>query len=150
MNIKFKKLVLISGITLLSTATFAERGDMQSQDRGGRYGPPPFCVMDLDKDGVITQDEYNQLKAKKRDNVKNSNRKGRHGPPPFCALDLDADGSVTLEEFKQLKTRRDDPETVFSKIDANADGVISEQELLDHKPVRKGKRKGKSQRRQNS
>jgi len=146
MNIKFKKLVLISGIALLSTASIAERGNMERQDRGGRHGPPPFCVMDLDKDGVITQDEYDQLQSQKIDNANSSNRKGRRGPPAFCVLDLDANGSITLEEFKQHITRREDPETIFGMIDTNGDGMITEQELLDHKPVRKGK----SQKRQNS
>ncbi len=102
---------------------------------GARKGPPPFCVMDINADGNVTEAEYNEFKALK------ANSGGRRGPPPFCMFDSNKDGSITLEEFSQNSRTKFDPETIFSEIDKDADGFISEQELAEHKPMRPNNRK---------
>jgi hypothetical protein len=58
-------------------------------------------------------------------------------PPQFSSLDLDGDGSVTYAEFEQSKVPNNDHATIFGHIDANSDGVLTEQELTSHKPPRR-------------
>jgi len=58
-------------------------------------------------------------------------------PPQFSSLDLDGDGAVTYAEFEQSKVPNNDHATIFGHIDANSDGVLTEQELTSHKPPRR-------------
>jgi len=54
----------------------------------------------------------------------------RKGPPNFAVLDTDNDAQISLEEFSQHKLPHGDPSKVFSRIDINQDGYISESELI--------------------
>jgi len=131
---KIKMLALPLLITLsLSVVAAGNKGNKSKN--GARKGPPPFCVMDINGDGSVTEEEFNEFKALK------ANNGGRRGPPPFCMFDSNKDGSITLEEFKQNSRTRFDPETIFKEIDKDADGFISEQEMTEHKPQRRNNRK---------
>ena len=57
--------------------------------------------------------------------------------PQFSTLDLDGDGSVTFAEFEQNKAPNNDHATILGHIDANGDGVLTEDELTNHKPPRR-------------
>ncbi len=118
----------------LSVSIVAAGNKGNKSNKGARRGPPPFCVMDINGNGNITEAEYNEFKALK------AQEGGRRGPPPFCMFDGNKDGSITLEEFVQNSRSKFDPETIFNEIDKDADGYISEQELSEHKPQRKNKR----------
>ena len=58
----------------------------------------------------------------------------RGEPPQFSSLDLDGDGSVTYAEFEQSDVPNNEHATIFGHIDANADGVLTEEEFTSHKP----------------
>jgi Ca2+-binding EF-hand superfamily protein len=66
-----------------------------------------------------------------------SKDKPEHKRPQFSLLDLDQDGSVTFEEFAQSDVPNDDYATIFSHIDADGDGVLTEAELTNHRPPRR-------------
>jgi len=140
MNSRFNKLIILSGLMIFSATTFAVGKGMDRQDRGDRRDSPPFCVLDLDKDGSISLEEYTANRQKRGE---------RRASPPLCVLDLNEDGLVTLEEFKKHVIRRGDHETIFTKIDTDGDKTISEQELINYKPQRK-QRKYKRNKRQRS
>ena len=74
--------------------------------------------------------------SNKLNGAEQDERGKRRGPPPFCVLDINSDGGITLEEFKQHKIPQGDHETIFSNIDGDNNGVISELELASHKPPR--------------
>jgi hypothetical protein len=61
----------------------------------------------------------------------------RTGPPQFSQLDLDQSGAVSLEEFKQHEIPHGDHDTAFNHIDANGDGVLTENEVSSHKPAKR-------------
>lgn len=58
------------------------------------------------------------------------------GPPNFASLDLDGSEGITLDEFKEQTLPFGEHEEVFNTIDSDKDGVITKQELTDHKPPR--------------
>jgi Ca2+-binding EF-hand superfamily protein len=66
-----------------------------------------------------------------------SKDKPEHKRPQFSSLDLDQDGSVTFEEFAKSEVPSDDYATIFGHIDANGDGILTEQEFSNHKPPRR-------------
>ncbi len=134
MNTNKIKMLALPLLITLSLGTVAAGNKGNKSKNGARKGPPPFCVMDINADGNVTEAEYNEFKALK------ANSGGRRGPPPFCMFDSNKDGSITLEEFTQNSRTKFDPETIFNEIDKDADGFISEQEMTEHKPQRKNKR----------
>jgi len=135
MNMNTMKLLALPILITLTLSTVAQGNKGNKSKNGARRGPPPFCVMDINADGAITEAEYNEFKALK------AAQGGRKGPPAFCMFDSNKDGSVTLEEFKKNSRTRFDHETIFNEIDKDADGFISEQELTEHKPMRRSNRK---------
>ncbi|WP_257171803.1 EF-hand domain-containing protein [Colwellia sp. M166] len=76
---------------------------------------------------------FNQAQAKERNN-------DRPGPPPsFSSLDTNANNEIDFDEFSQQKLPHGDHKTIFSHIDSDNNGVISETEFKDHKPPAKKK-----------
>lgn len=61
-------------------------------------------------------------------------------PPSFTLIDANADGEIDFDEFFLQELPHGDHQTVFSEIDTDSNGVISEQEFADHKPPHPPKR----------
>jgi len=85
-----------------------------------------FKEIDSNADGSISQQEYMSYKQKQAESR-------------FQQLDTDKDGLVSLEEFASGSARmyghknwhgRDGKNSIFSRLDANGDGSISQQESL--------------------
>ena len=134
------KLLALPILITLTLSTVAQGNKGNKSKNGARRGAPPFCVMDINADGAITEAEYNEFKSMKAE------QGGRRGSPALCVFDVDKDGSISLEEFKQNSRTRLDHETIFNTIDKDADGFISEQELAEHKPLRQNNRKNRKNR----
>lgn len=65
-------------------------------------------------------------------------QKARHlGLPSFSSLDTDGNGWIEIAEFSQQETSTLGRHTAFEHLDANGDGLISEDELASHTPPRK-------------
>ncbi len=82
---------LILSSLLVSTFSFAqpERGD---GERSGRGGPPQFSQVDLDADGALTLEEF------QNENIPH----GDHSEL-FVMIDADGDGVVTEAEWTDHK-----------------------------------------------
>jgi len=76
-----------------------------------------------------------------QDDHRSGERRGHQGPPAFSELDLDQSGGISLEEFEQHEVPGGDHQRIFTLIDADSDGVITESELTNHKPPRHGRPK---------
>ena len=112
-------------------------------------GPIPFEVFDLDGNGSISQQEFDQVRARRAEAREKAGLPSTSGSRSFGSLDGDADGEVTLEEFQaahvaagagasQGPGRRGGrgrgmggSPPAFSEFDLNGDGAVDEQEFID-------------------
>ena len=117
-------------------------------------GPIPFESFDLDGSGAISQQEFDQLRARRAEAREKAGLPSAGGSRPFSSLDGDADGEITLEEFQaghvaagagagqgqgmrggRGRGMRGAP-PAFSDFDLNGDGAIDEQEFIDARTKR--------------
>ena len=63
-------------------------------------GPIPFEVFDLDGSGAISQQEFDQVRARRAEAREKAGLPSMRGSRPFGSLDGDGDGEITLEEFQ--------------------------------------------------
>jgi len=118
-----------------------------------QQGPMPFYAFDSNRDGVISEQEFNQAHADRMAARAAQGRPMRNAAnaPVFADLDLDADGMISQQELMQfqrarMQARRAMPgwgrgraqgmpgrpgfmPPSFADIDANGDGCINPQEL---------------------
>lgn len=68
------------------------------------------------------------------------NKQSSEGKPPprpeFSEIDINEDGDVDIDEFSSLQLPFGDHQTVFDNIDADNNGIITEEEFKNHKPPR--------------
>ncbi len=115
-------------------------------------GPIPFEVFDLDGNGAISQQEFDQVRARRTE------AREKAGLPPtrqsrsFSGIDSDGDGEIDLEELQaahgaagagpgQGQGRRGGrgrggAPPAFSDFDLNGDGGIDEQEFIEARTKR--------------
>jgi Ca2+-binding EF-hand superfamily protein len=117
-------------------------------------GPVPFEVFDTDGSGAISQQEFDQVRARRAEAREKAGLPPMRGSRSFSSLDGDADGEITLEEFQAAHVAAGagasqgsgmrggggrgmggDPPT-FSEFDLNGDGAIDEQEFIDARTKR--------------
>lgn len=115
-------------------------GEAQAPQMDLKVSParPAFSDIDTNKDGVVSQAEFDAFRPPAPDGDRQGpppgGRRGHpphgdgpHGPPPFAGrdlkrLDTDGDGKVSLEEFIAPAKAR------FSEMDTNKDGFLDENE----------------------
>lgn len=103
-----------------------------------------FAAMDADSSGSVTSDEkdaFDQKLSEQRQAMQFMTQLMAGGPQPpsnediFAATDADQSGTVSLEEFSSSDGAEgitdDDLQTLFSAIDSDGDGAISETESTD-------------------
>ncbi len=103
---------------------------------------PVFSDIDTNKDGVISQAEFDAFRPKRQDGDHGRSRehdgpRDRGGPMPFHGpdikqLDTDKDGRISLEEFSAPMKAH------FARMDANKDGFLDETELKAPPPLPEG------------
>ncbi len=72
------------------------------------YGPVSMDVFDLDGDGVITETEFNTVRAERQAERANSGRlnKNMANAPSFADIDTDGDGVISADELTQNQINR--------------------------------------------
>ena len=118
-----------------------------------QQGPTPFYGIDSDRDGVISQQEFNQAHADRMAARAAQGRPMRNAAnaPAFADLDLDGNGTISQQELMQFRQARMQARRAmpgwgrgggqgmsgrpgfmppsFADMDANRDGCIDPQEL---------------------
>lgn len=71
-------------------------------------GPLTFEAYDKNKDGVITEDEFNSVKSERMSAMANAGMPMRNAAnsPDFSYFDANKDGKVTKDEFQQGQLKR--------------------------------------------
>lgn len=105
---------------LVSSDEFKNHIQQRRQKRRTRI----YNGIDVDSDGLMTEDEFLTFKYKR-------------ATERFHQMDIDEDGIISLEEFTTAKPRRHGKRfkgkrghRIFSKLDANSNGQITRDESL--------------------
>jgi Ca2+-binding EF-hand superfamily protein len=144
----FKIIPLILVPVLSVTSIFSISAELPAR------GPIPFANYDRDGNGLISEQEFKQVRSERRlqKATQGLGMKRSETAPLFSTFDLNLDGQLTPEELStgqqaQLQTRRGKAQGAnmargknkgmrqgqsmprFAKFDLNGDGVILEQEF---------------------
>lgn len=92
---------ILSGTCILGTALFLA-GNVSAK------GPIPITSYDADGNGTITEQEFNNARAKQQEAMKASGRlgKGMASSPSFADADSDKDGLLSVEEIKAMQAQQ--------------------------------------------
>ncbi|MFT7008813.1 MAG: hypothetical protein ACJAXJ_003356 [Colwellia sp.] len=69
--------------------------------------------------------------------------RSKNGPPQrpsFESLDTNEDGDIDFDEFSSQEIPHGDHQTIFDLIDADNNGVLSNDEFVNHKPPQRERR----------
>jgi len=84
-----------------------------------------FSAMDTNNDGALTADEMNKMRQTKREEMRQRR---------FDRMDTDGNGQISEEEFNTQGSE------MFSSMDANQDGTVSQSEIENWRPMKMGHR----------
>lgn len=93
---KFTKFLGLSFVAAMLSLSYLNAAEMPNR------GPIPFEVYDVNKDGVITEDEYTKVREERLKQAQSQTdrmMKNVKNAPDFKTLDADGDGKVTKLEL---------------------------------------------------
>jgi|Cruoilmetagenom7_1024161.scaffolds.fasta_scaffold00298_35 Ca2+-binding EF-hand superfamily protein len=158
--------IMATAVALMGAPVFAsqDKADITRADALEMAGKR-FDKVDTDGDGVLTAQERKAAHSgKHRDEKRHDKKDGHKRGDMFSKIDADGSGDVTAEEFSVASERmaehrakmrdgqNDDkpegkpkpsPAERFEKLDTDADGVLSKDELSAGKRGHKGKTEDK-------
>jgi len=115
-------------------------------------GPIPFEVFDLDGNGAISQQEFDQVRARRAEAREKAGLPSSRQSRSFTGIDSDGDGEIDPEELQAAHSAAGagpgqgsgmqrgrgggGSPPAFSDFDLNGDGAIDEQEFIDARTKR--------------
>ena len=158
--------IMATAVALMGAPVFAsqDKADITRADALEMAGKR-FDKVDTDGDGVLTAEERKAAHSgKQRGEKRHGKKDGHKRGDMFSKIDTDSSGDVTVEEFTVASERmaehrakmrdggkdgkpegkpKHSPAERFEKLDTDADGVLSKDELSAGKRDHKGKTEDK-------
>jgi len=99
----FATFVLLLVFSTMAVAQGMQQGRGMGSGRGMGRNMPTFAEFDLDKSGVLDQDEFIEARGMRVSERARQGRmmRGLSSMMQFADMDLDTDGKITPEEFAQ-------------------------------------------------
>jgi len=103
-----KSFVPFLGLALVTAVAVASPDEHDRDEYYERRGPMPFEMVDLDRDGVITADEYGRVRSERQAYRASKGYPMRRAAsaPDFAQIDSDGNGSVSEAELVEHQARR--------------------------------------------
>ncbi|MCF6354456.1 MAG: EF-hand domain-containing protein [Candidatus Polarisedimenticolaceae bacterium] len=149
-------LTLIAGVTISITSVAAETAAIPER------GPIPFAAYDVDGNGAISEQEFQQIRSQRMQSRVAEGRPMRRAgkAPAFSLFDANKDGQLSPEELAagqqtQMQNRQGrmgqgagmgrgpcmgKNMPAFSEFDLDSDGAITEKEFYEARSQRIGER----------
>jgi len=154
----FKTILIITMIIAVAMLPFVAKADSHKMHR-----PPPFSDFDENGDGVVSAEEFADMRAARMAAKAESGKpmKGAASAPAFSDLDTDNDGVLTEAELvtgqkahrhamqekhkgaggKGMQHGKGMKMPTFGDLDLDGDGCINAEEFAVHQAERHGKTK---------
>ncbi|UAL09539.1 EF-hand domain-containing protein [Caulobacter segnis] len=113
----------LAGPVLAQTTAPAAPAGMTLQQFQAKNGDKLFTRLDTNKDGKISPAEFTAFRKENAEADAKATKAGKRGQKLFSRFDKDKDGSLSRTEADALLAWR------FKRMDANADGILSLEEL---------------------
>lgn len=152
----FKTILIISVIIAIAMLPFVAKAQEPP-----RHGPPTFAEFDQDGDGLVSEDEFNAMRAARHARMAEAGKpmKGMATAPAFADLDTDGDGYLNEAELiagqqahrkamhalqqghegcgcghcgKGMQHGKGFRMPTFADLDLNGDGCIDAEEFAKH------------------
>lgn len=108
-----KVLITALGLSLIAGAVHASSEEYEREAYYQGRGPMPFEVFDIDRDGVVTVQEFEQVRGQRQATRAQMGYPMRNAAraPSFEQLDRDGDGSIDRDELAghQVQCMRQGP-----------------------------------------
>ena len=152
----FKAILIITVLVAIAVLPFAAHADSH------RQGPPTFEQFDTDKDGFVSEAEFNALRGERIAARASEGRqmRGLENAPAFSDIDSNGDGRLDAEEFNagrdaHMNAMREKhggqgmhhgkgmKMPTFEDLDLDGNGCIDAEEFAKHQAEHRGRMHGK-------
>lgn len=100
--------IIFSALSIALASNLALASDDEYNEYYYQRGPVPFEALDMNKDGVVTNEEHQAFRQERQTTRAKSGFRMRNASeaPSFEQIDADANGSINRQEMSQWRNQR--------------------------------------------